>query len=186
MTRPTFAETQLLVDSLLADNTAGAITPADVRQVFDAVTALFQPASTGLTGVTGATIALTTADTPLTIFDTPLPELGEQGVIVPSVANDNIVSSLVGVHRFDFTTSIEGPNNDDVIVTLYRNGVATVVASEISLRGAGNRVEFTMSFPLQGPAPGPNTYSLRARLRSGSGSVTFNNSVFVLGFIPGQ
>ena len=186
MARPTFAETQLLVDSLLADNTTGAITPADVRQVFDAVTALFQPATTGLTGIPGATIALTTTDTPLVIFDASLQEVGEQGVIVPSVANDNIVSSLVGVHRFDFTTSIEGPNNDDVIVTLYRNGAATAVASEISLRGAGNRVEFTMSFPLQGPAPGPNTYSLSARLRTGSGSATFYNSIFALGFIPGQ
>jgi hypothetical protein len=186
MPRLTFAALQAEVAALLADNTTGDITPADVRQVFNDMMDTFQPASSGLTGEPPAALSMTTTDAKVAVFDTALSNVGQAGVITPNIANDSIATSLVGIHRLDFTTSVEGPNNDDLIFTIYRNGTPTVVATEAALRGNGNRVEVTMTFPFTAPGPGPNTFEVRARLRAGAATVTFANTIFVVSYIPGQ
>ena len=145
----------------------------------------FQPAGGGLTGFPNATLALTTADQKLAVFDTALPNLGGTG-ITPSVANDDIVTTLVGVHRVALSVTVEGPNNATVIFTLYRDGVSTLVASELTTRGAGNPGELTFEFPMQAVAPGPHTFDVRVRATTGTPSMTFSNAILTATYIPGQ
>jgi hypothetical protein len=186
MPRLTFSGLQAEIAALLPDNTSGEISPADVRGVVTDIIDTFQPAGAGIYRTADASQALTTADTKLTVFDTTLTSFGESGVIIPSAANDTIDTLLIGVHTLSVNLQAEGGANDDLIVTVYRNGVPTAVAGEIALRGAGNKVEFTLSFPMQAPSPGPHEFSLYVRLRSGTGNVTFSNAIFTLTYIPGQ
>lgn len=186
MARKNFTTLQTEINTALADNNVGAITPAVLRGLEQDIIDTFQPAGGGLTGLPSAALSLTTADQKLAVFDTALPNLGQAGVITPNVANDDIASSLIGAHRMSFSSSVEGPNNATVIFTFYRDGVTTTIASEITTRGAGNPGEVTMEFPILGSTPGPHTFDVRVRAATGTPSVTFRNTIMTLTYIPGQ
>jgi len=184
MARLPFSTLSSNIATLLPDNTTGEISPADVRAVATDLADTFRPAAHALLRPTPAAQALTTTDATLTVFDTAR-GVGETGIVIPNIANSTLEAALVGAYRADFTATLEGPNNDDVVLSLYRNAVATGIAGEISLRGASNPVALTFSFYTTTAAVNA-VYTISARLRTGSSNVTFSNVGFALSWVPGQ
>lgn len=186
MARLTYAETITAIGALLPDNTTELITPAKLREAITDVLNCLQPALAGLTGFTGGALSLTPADQKITLFDAALAPVGQTGVMTADPATDNITTTLVGVHDLGFSVDSDGPNNQGVIFTVYRDGVATAILDSVTTRGPGNKVSTTFTFPMQAAAPGPHVFDIRVKTDTGSASVTFSNMLLTLSFIPGQ
>jgi hypothetical protein len=188
MTRLAFSALTASFDTLINDNTTGEISPADVRQALNNIADTFQPSDIALVGLPPATVPLTTTFTKLNVFN------AVSSVVVgsaatdyaPSVANsDIVVNALNGIHDVAFTAAVAGPNNDDLVVAFFVGGVEQVQKVETALRGPGNNVELSFSFPVV-VTGAPVAIDVRARLKAGSASVTFSESLLIVRYLPGQ
>lgn len=180
MARKSIVEVLAEVTILLADNTTGDITPADVRTVFTDILEIIQPSYGVLEIPTPSTVVKTVelADSPL-VWTASL--VG--GVTQYTTADNSVIScDKSASSRIDLTMNIEGPNGRLVIATLYKNGVATPLVASGNTLGAGKPV--SLNFSGIQYSDGVTTYELRVKADVAGTSVTFSNSVLLLSNLP--
>lgn len=158
-----------LVQSLFPDNTSELITPANVRDMLNDIIDSFTPAFGSMARTATIPFNLTTVPTKLTIFDQVVATSPE---LVVSIANDTITAVNSGLCIFNFTASIAGSNNSDVVVELRRNGLQTFWRALSTTTGAANRVELTLAGYLQNTNPG-DEFSIYVNTLTGTDNADF-------------
>lgn len=143
------AELLAQADATLEDNTTGAISPSDVRAMVKDIIDTMSPAYGVLQMPGPVAFNLTTTPTVLKPF----------GSIVAATTNYFNASAANGwVRRLIATAGIagasnlvlasgeiDGPNNENVNIELFKNGVATGWRSSVVCQGVGEFVGFNIA-----------------------------------------
>lgn len=154
MTRKTLAALKVEIAALLPDNTAGEISPADLRTVLDnAIDSLntvvaMSYGSPNVTFATTATVQKLPANFFTAVINDDITVLeGRAGA-----AGDLIARSNVGQLQVAFDVSLSGGNNVQYDFRVLRNGVALPPIFRESTQGAGNPVTIAGSWLIDNPA----------------------------------
>ena len=133
-------------DTDIPDNTTGLVDPADVRVLIKDFLDTISPAY-GSMSRTGGTIAVTGTPQVITPYTTNL--AATDGFYVNSLANGTVTRQMQGVAGVtDFIIcqgALDGPNNSQCRVTLYKDGVSTGFFMDVVTRGAGKPVGFNFA-----------------------------------------
>jgi hypothetical protein len=175
------------IDELLAeaaanlpDNNTGLISPADVRNLIvdflDTVAPFY-----GAILMNAQTIALSSTPTPLLPFST-IVEANAPAFVV-SLAQGSVTRQVASAGVAGATTlltisgAVSGPNNANVTVALYANGVVTPFRSSVTCSGTGDNVGFSLT-GINYSSPGDAEYTVYAAATNAS-NYDFSNVVLV-------
>ncbi len=147
MTIKSIEQLLLQADTDLADNTTGQISAADVRTLIKDFLDTIGP-SYGVMNLT----ALAKACTNVASAVSPWTAVEEQtaGYYTISVANGQITrlvttAGLVGATDFvTCTGSVNGPNNSNLTLELYKNGAPTGIKQSVTCTGTSDNVGFNI------------------------------------------
>lgn len=168
------------INTDLPDNTTGLITPATIRGVLQDMTDSLFSRSAGVYGdhqSAPASQALTTTPTNYpTIYNA---NLNLNPSIFSVDQSTGIITLLQAgfVHTFDISANFSGPNNNDLIMQVFRNSVAeprTLVTENTT--GTSNYITMDVQIPFVGIAVND---TLELRLSSTSAG-TFNFAALLL------
>jgi len=179
MTIKSIAELLLQADTTLEDNTSGNITPSDLRAMIKDFLDTVSPAYGAIQMSTG-TFALSAAATVLSPFSSVLQATADY--YQSSAANGTVkrlinTAGLAGATDFLIVTgTVAGPNNNNVRLELYKNGVATGYVTSVTCTGAGDYQGFNIA-GITYTGGNDATYDLRAT--GPAGSYTFQSVVIV-------
>jgi hypothetical protein len=180
----TIVELEAQARATIEDNTAGAISAADVRNMFLEFLQTMKPASARISLTTPLVMQLTTTPkvikpyTTIDYIDTP--------EFVATIVNGSvtrILSNSTSVRTSIIVSgTLEAPSGNDVTVELRRNGVAIGFSAINTGRGTGNYVPF--DFGAYGPiSTVAGEYALYAYAKA-TANVTFSNVSLLLEKIP--
>jgi len=183
MTRRSIVELLAQADATIEDNVTGAITPSDVRAMIKDFLDTMSPSYGAIGKNVAQSIALSATPAVITTFQTnAAPVVSE---FVSNLAAGTIARSLLGVAgattRFTISGTVTGPQNNDVTVTVYKNGAPTPFACSVSIPTNGDTVSFNISG--LDTVSADCTYDLRAVATSNAG-YTFNNVIFICENVP--
>ena len=133
-------------DANLPDNTTGLIDPSDVRTIIKDFLDTISPAYGAIRRV-GGTMAVTASPAPITTYTTNV--TATAGFYTNNLTNGTVTRSRQGAAGCtDFIIcggAIEGANNAQVRVELYKDAVATGFYVDVVCRGAGRPVGFNIA-----------------------------------------
>ena len=180
MARKTIVELQAELTTLIADNTSGLITPANLRQMIGDFIQTMTPAYAVLSSL-AATVRLaniTPAALPWLVEDiAQLPEFTTNIATGIIRRDESIASTHVSVNL-----DIEGPNNTLIVAELYANGVPTNWRAAANCLGAGRPV--VLSLEAIHYSAVPVNYQIYVRSDVNGVSITFSNGVFLCSVLP--
>jgi hypothetical protein len=173
--------TQLLAqaDSTIEDNVTGLIGAADVRNMIKDFLDTISPAY-GVISLTSQVLSLTTTPLVISPFLTSLEATA--GYYTNNLAAGQTTRLINGVvaGATDFIIAsggVAGGNNNNVLVELWKNGVATGLKTSVTCAGASDAQGFNLA-GLSYTATVDAVYELRAN--APAGSYTFTNVTLVV------
>lgn len=149
MTIKSVTQLQTQADTTIEDNTTGAISASDVRNMIKDFLDSFSPAYGAINLVGPSSKAVTTTPTLLSPFSSSLAQT--TGHYVNSVANGKVTRSiaaagLAGATDFIIAQgSVAGPNNNNVVIELYKNGAPTGFKTSVTCSGASDFQGFNLA-----------------------------------------
>jgi hypothetical protein len=108
--------TNAALQTLFADNTAGAISPQDLRDFLDSIMGVYGSIVLA-SGVTGQTLA---TDTPEQLTEWTADGLSNG--MTPAFGSDQITIDNSGDYEVAFQASFDGTTGETFLFTLYKNG----------------------------------------------------------------
>lgn len=180
MTRRTITALYAQAQATIEDNVAGAISPADVRNMFLDFLDTIRPSYGAMSIVTPVVKALTTVDSTFAWETQVAAQAPDYTVTLAS----GTITRASGPASANITFSIDcqAPNNSIVTFTLYVDGVVTAWATSNTSTSATDVQSFAFS-ALNYSANASITYQIRAKISS-SGNVTLSNGALVVQNIP--
>lgn len=187
-TRYSIAELLAQADTTLPDNSLGEISPADVRDMVKNFLDTMKPAYGALSIPAAPTLGLalnTTTPVKIAPFTSNVAQSGEMLI---SVADGTVTQQIASIGntgataRVTFTADITGPNNADVVFTLYKNNVATPFRASVTCSGAGNFGALTFG-GLVYTAGEDAVFDIRATATS-AGTYQFSNALLLVENVP--
>ncbi len=148
MTIKSIAELLAQADATLPDNTTQEISPADVRQMFRDFLDTIAPAY-GVIACSSTTETLSATPQVLAPFTSALAAVA--GYYTTNLTNGSVTrlvqtAGLAGATDFVVASgSVAGANNANVLVELYKNGVATGYKASVTCSGAGDEQGFNIA-----------------------------------------
>jgi hypothetical protein len=185
MTRKTIIALRTEADALLPDNTTGEISPADVRGVIKDIIDTFSPGYGIL-----ATETLTMAALGLTPRAIPYTETlaltPEYTAVLGTGAVTRLAQGLpTTVNRISFSADVAAPTGDEIVVSLFRDGIDIPGGTTCSGQGIGNFVQAAFSIGTTSPGAADHVYDVRAsKISGGADDVQFANVRFILEVVP--
>lgn len=133
-------------DATIQDNTSGDITAAEVRALFKDIIDTFMPAY-GVINCTSRVETLSATPAVLAPFTSVLN--ATTGYYTANLTNGSITRSRQGAAGCtDFLIcdgAVEGPQNNLVNVSIFKNGAPTGFEASVTTQGAGRPVEFNIA-----------------------------------------
>jgi len=166
-------------DATIEDNTIGAISPADVRNLIKDILTAIAPAygvlqktspQTVNLGLTPATIQYTTAHT------------SNPSELTASAATGSIDRTDRGTSSINFTMDIECAANRFITATLFKNGTATLW--RITMNGAGTGNPVGMALAAVDYADPSAEYEVRLSAEQNGVSTIISNGALILAVDP--
>lgn len=180
MTIKSIAELLAQADTTLADNTTQLISAADVRTMIKDFLDTIAPAYGAITLASLAKV-LSTTPSPITPFSTSV--AATAGYYANSIANGRVTrwiatAGIAGATDFFIVTGgVSGPNNNNVLLEVYKNGVATGYKTSVTCSGGGDSQGFNIA-GLTYSAGADAEFEVRA---SGpAGNYTFVNTTIIV------
>jgi hypothetical protein len=185
MPRLTINALRAQVGVLLPDNITQDISAADVRDMFKDTIDTYAPGYGALSQ-------------PLVV----LPALGITPVIVPFAAvlaqTDDYVANAAGgtiqrlanglpstVNRVSFYADVAAPSGNEVVFSLFRDGVDIPGGTTVSGQGAGNLSQAAFSVGTTAEDALDHIYTIRAsKISGGADNVEVSNARFILEYVP--
>jgi hypothetical protein len=186
MTRKTMLALLAQADTTLEDNTAGGITPADIRAMVKDIVDSFCPGYGAATSVNLTMAALGT--TPRAIpYQTKLAETAEFVVVLNAGTIKRLAQGLpTTVNRVSFYADVAAASGAEVSFALYRNGAAVPgAAMTVTGQGIGNFSLAAFTAGLTSLDGQDYVYEVRAAKISGAtDDVQLSNVRFVVEVVP--
>jgi hypothetical protein len=185
MTRKTMLALIAQADATLEDNTTGAITAADVRNLIKDVIDSFAP---GYGAAANPLVTLPALGiTPQIVKYTQ--NLAQTPEYAMSLAAGTITRLAQGlpttVNRVSFYADVAAPAGNEVVFSLFRNGVDIPGGTTVSGQGAGNVSQAAFSVGTTSPDGADYTYDIRAtKISGGADNVELSNVRFILESVP--
>jgi len=172
-------------DTTLPNNTAQQITAADVRQMIKDVIDSFAPGYGAMQNllVTLAALGLTPRVVPYTSVLVATPEF----TCVPA---SGTITRLGGglpstVNRVSFYADVAAPTGNEVVFSLFRDGVDIPGGTTVSAQGAGNVVQAAFSVGTTASDGLDHVYDIRAsKISGGADDVELSNVRFIMEYVP--
>ncbi len=185
MPRRTIAALLTEATNNLPDNSSGQISPADIRDLVKNIADTFAP---GYAAVARASLVLPALGLPPQVVTYDVNLIGTPDYVVNLAAGS--VTRIAGTlnptfNRVSFYTGVSAPNGNEVVLQLYRDGVAIPGGVEVSAQGAGNIVAASFSLPSATTDGLDHVYDVRAtKVSGGADNVTLTNARFIMEYIP--
>jgi hypothetical protein len=164
MTIKSIVELLAQADATLEDNTTGAISAADVRNMIKDILDTVSPAYGAINLLTQQ---LTLSAVPQAIAPFATTVVATTGYYTTNLTAGQVTraiqsASIAGATDFIIIDgNIEGPNNDEATIQLYKNGVAMPFTQSVTLRGASRPVGFNLAAFSYTAVPGDAVYEVR-------------------------
>lgn len=179
MPRKSLVELEAQAAATIESNVIGAVSAADVRQMFlDFINAI-RPGYGQLTIVGSKNQVVSIAPSLLTFTGQ---SDSNPAQTTSTFANGRIARTERGMSRINFTMDVETNSGRFVTFTLMKNGVATPWKQTINGGGSGNPV--CLSFSALDYADPAATYSIFVSAEQNNTTVTFANGGFVVELVP--
>jgi hypothetical protein len=179
MPRKSMVELEAEATTNLPDNTSGAISAADVRQMFLNFINAIRPAYGTCQKTTPQTVNL--GLTPVTItYNTA--QSSDINQLTASAPLGEIDRTERGTSTINFTMDFECATNRFITATLYKNGAITPWRATVNGAGAGSPVG--MAFTAVDYADPAASYDVRLTAEQANVSTTISNGAFLLSVDP--
>jgi len=181
MTIRSIIELLAQADADLPDNAAGLISPADVRGLIKNLLDTLSPAYGAIqcSGVSKVLSASPVVLSPFTAAVTATAGYYQTNLTNGTITREIGTAGIAGATDFFIADgAVEGPNNDLVTVTLFKNGAPTAYSVSVTCQGTGRPVEWNMAGIVYSAAPGNASFDLRAS--GDAGSKIFSNLDFLI------
>jgi hypothetical protein len=185
MTRKTVLALLAQADATLPDNTAQAISAEDVRLMVKDVIDTFAPGY-GIISTDSITLAALGVTPRAIPFTDILAQTPEYTVVLAQGSVTRLAQGLpTTVNRISFYCDVSAPAGDELVFSLFRNGVDIPGGITVSGQGIGNRVQAAFSIGTTSPDGADYTYDIRAsKLTGGADDVELNSVRFILESVP--
>lgn len=179
MPRKSIVELEAQAASTLPDNSVGAISPADVRLMFQDFLNAIRPAYGVLQKTAPQTVNLGLTPQLISYNTASNSDINQTTTSLP---NGTVTRSERGTSTINFNMDIEVAANRFITATLFKNGVATPWRITMNGAGAGNPVGMAMTaVDYADPAA---TYEVRLSAEVDSTSTIISNGALILGVDP--
>lgn len=173
------------VDVLFADNTVQAITPLVTRGMLHDIIDTYKPGY-GIAAI-AATVLPALGTTPqIVIYDTAFAETPEYTLNLAQGAITRLAQGLPStVNRVSFFADVAAPTGDEVVFSLFRDGVDIPGGVTCSGQGLGNFVQAAFSIATTAEDALDHFYDVRAtKVTGGADNVELGNVRFIMELIP--
>lgn len=185
MPRKTVLALLAQADATLPDNITQAISAADVRSMVKDITETYSPGYGALSQplVVLPALGITPVVVPFAAVLAQTPEY----VCVPAAGT---IQRLAGglpttVNRVSFYADVSCPTGNEVVFSLFRDGVDIPGGTTVSGQGAGNVVQAAFSVGTTSPGAADHVYSIRAsKISGGADNVEVSNARFIVEYVP--
>lgn len=172
MTIKSIVELLAQADATLPDNSTQLISPADVRQMFKDFLDTISPAY-GAIALASQAVALSATPTVIAPFASTIAATTGyyvNNLSAGSVTRQITAAGIAGATDFiAISGAVSGTNNASVVLTLYKNGVATPYTTSVTCTGVGDNQGFNISgVTYTGASAGNAVYDLRATAPAGT------------------
>jgi hypothetical protein len=172
-------------EAQLPDNTTGLITAGGVRQLLIDVIETFSPGYAIVSIDSLSLVAL--GITPQIIkYDIILAQTPEYFINPGAGEITRVAQGLPStVNRISFYADLAAPTGDEVVFSLFRDGVDIPGGSTVSGQGLGNVVQAAFSVGNSGEDTLDHIYDVRAtKVTGGADNVELANVRFILEYVP--
>ena len=180
MTRKTIAELTAEIATLFADNTSGAITPADLREFCTDFVDTMTPAYGVLSipGPLGATVGLTDQ---LMVWSSTYIAQSPEYTTDPATGKITRAQTVTS-NRIVVNIDVELAANRELTATLYKNGAPTTWRAKCSGSGTGRPA--ILSLEAIDYSDVAADYQLYVQADAAGTAVTYSNGIFVVSAVP--
>jgi hypothetical protein len=171
MTIRSILELLAQADATIEDNTTQQISAADVRNLFKDFLDTMSPA---YGAIQCTSVAETLGATPQLIAPFTSQAAVTAGYFTSNLTNGSVTrsSAVAGITDFIIASgSVAGGNNNNVVVEIFKGGVATGYKASVTCAGAGDAQAFNIA-GITYTAAGTATYDIRATGPAGSYTFT--------------
>ena len=179
MPRLSITQLEAQANSTLPDNSIGAITPADVRDMILEFLKAIRPAYGILQKTTPQTLNLGTTPQLIPYTSTSNSDINQT---TSSIPNGTVTRSERGTSTINFTMDLECASNRFITFTLFKNGVAT--PWRITGTGAGSGKPVGVSLTAIDYADPAATYEVRVGADTAGTSTILSNGGLLLSVDP--
>lgn len=185
MTRRTIAALITQADDTLPDNTVEAITPADVRDMVKNVIDTYAPGYGAASRTTLTLVALGIAPQIVT-YDAQLAATPEYVVNLAAGTITRLAQGLPStVNRVSFYADVICPTGNEVVLSLYRDGIDIPGGTTVSGQGGSNPVQAAFSVGVSSEDGLDHVYTIRAsKISGGADNVTLSEVRFIMEYVP--
>jgi hypothetical protein len=173
------------VGDTLPDNTTGDISAAAVRDMFKDVIDTFAPGY-GIMSIDSLVLPALGITPQVITYDTLLAQTDTYTALPPSGTVTRLARGLPStVNRVSFYADVSAPTGDEVVFSLYRDGMDIPGGGTVSGQGLGNVVQVAFSISTSAEDALDHTYDIRAlKVTGGADNVDLANVRFILEYIP--
>jgi hypothetical protein len=173
------------VGAKFPDNTTGLITPVQVRDMFKDVIDTFAPGY-GIASIDSLTLVALGITPQVVTYDTLLAETDTYSVDPALGAITRLARGLPStVNRISFYADVSAPTGDEVVFSLFRDGIDIPGGGTVSGQGLGNVIQVAFSISTTAEDNLDHTYDIRAlKVTGGADNVELANVRFILEYVP--
>ena len=185
MPRKTIIALLAETENNLPDNTTGAITASALRGLITDVVDTFSPGY-GIASIDSLTLVALGITPQVITYDTLLAETVEYTVLLASGTIKRFAEGLPStVNRVSFYADMSAPTGDEVVFSLFRDGMDIPGGSTVSGQGLGNVVQASFSIATTTEDALDHVYDVRAsKVTGGADNVELANVRFFLETVP--
>jgi hypothetical protein len=173
------------VGARFPDNTAGLIVPMNVRDMFKDMIDTFGPGY-GIVGTDALTLPALGLTPQIVTYDALLAETDHYLGIPVSGTITRFARGLPStVNRVSFYADVSAPTGDEVVFSLFRDGMDIPGGGTVSGQGLGNVVQVAFSISTTAEDDLDHSYDIRAfKVTGGADNVELANVRFIIEYIP--
>jgi hypothetical protein len=185
MARKTVLALLAEADTVLPDNTAHEISAADVRTLIKDFIESWSPGY-GIASNDDLTLVALGITPQVVVYDVVLAQTTDYVVVPAAGTIQRLANGLpTTVNRVSFNCDLAAPTGNEVVFSLFRDGVDIPGGTTVSGQGAGNLAQASFSVGTTSPGAADHVYTVRAsKISGGVDDVVLSNIRFFIEYVP--
>jgi len=185
MPRKTVLALLAQADATLPDNITQDISAADVRVMMKDTIETYSPGY-GIASNDALTLVALGVTPQIVTYDVTLAQTSEFVVTPLAGTIQRLAQGLpTTVNRVSFNCDLAAPTGDEVVISLFRDGIDIPGGTTISGQGLGNLVQGAFSVGTTSPGAADHVYDIRAsKVTGGADNVELSNIRFFIEYVP--